>query len=92
MSSETAETGTGDDGSSETQNVAVAETNVVTSYLKNIVTILLDGEDIPLQALTSALEGKEYQENIRKFISDPQTRALFIQRHSLKGLSYFLID
>ncbi|KAF4518251.1 hypothetical protein B566_EDAN010397 [Ephemera danica] len=83
MSSETAETGAGGDGA-DNQNVAVTDVNVLTTYLKNITTILLEGDVSPSQGLISSLEGKEYQENVRKFISDPQTRALFIQRHSIK--------
>lgn len=91
MSSETADQGGGGDGSSEAQNVALAEVNVVTSYLRHITNVLLEGDVAPSQALIASLDSKEYQDNVRKFISDTQTRALFIQRHSVKGNFFYLL-
>jgi len=91
MSAEVADTGGTGDAPSEIQNVAVADTNVLTNYLKNVVSVLLEGEDQPSVNLKACLDGKEYQEALRKFIADPQTHALFIQRQSTKGVLIFSV-
>jgi hypothetical protein len=88
MSAEATDTGGAGDSPPEIQNVAVADTNVLTNHLKHVVSVLLEGEDQPSVNLKSCLDSKEYQESLRKFISDPQTRALFIQRQSMKGAGF----
>lgn len=88
MSAEATDTGGTGDSPPEIQNVAVADTNVLTNHLKHVVSVLLEGEDQPSPNLKSCLDSKEYQESLRKFISDPQTRALFIQRQSMKGAGF----
>jgi dynein heavy chain 1, cytosolic len=82
---EVADTGGAGDTPSEIQSVAVADTQVLTAYLKNVVAILLEGDEQASANLKTCLDSKEYQEALRKFIADPQTRALFIQRQSMKG-------
>ncbi|KOC68078.1 Dynein heavy chain, cytoplasmic [Habropoda laboriosa] len=54
------------------------------NYLKKIVMVLLPDEDVVPPAFNSALEDKDNQESIRKFISDSQVWALYIQRSSSK--------
>ncbi|CAB3376335.1 Hypothetical predicted protein [Cloeon dipterum] len=84
MSAEVGDTGGAGDASPEIQNVAVADTNVLVGYLKHCVTILLENDEQPSASLRACLESKDCQEPLRKFIGDPQTRALFIQRQALK--------
>ena len=74
----------------ESQNVSIVDYITFTNYLRKIVTILLPEEDVAPLAFTLALEEKNSQEAIRKFLSDSQVWALYIQRSSSKGKSYSL--
>ena len=65
--------------------VAIADVNNFLKYLRKAVPVCLEEDVVTSQAFETALGDKAHQEAIRKFISDPQTRAIFIQRSSTKG-------
>lgn len=74
-------------GSDAPQNVAVVEFGAFANYLRKAATILLPEDDAHLvpPALNLALEDKSNQDCIRKFLSDSQVQALYIQRTCIKG-------
>ena len=72
--------------------VALADVNNFLKYLRKAVPICLEEDVVTSQAFETALGDKLHQEAIRKFISDPQTRAIFIQRSSTKGMSHSVIS
>jgi dynein heavy chain 1 len=76
----------GGEGPPVTENVAVVEYTTFANYLKKAVTILLpeDDDGIP-PALSAALNDRNNQDCIQKFLSDPQVSCLLIQRASSKG-------
>jgi len=73
------------DGTVEVQNVAIVEYGAFANYLRKAVTILLPEEDAVPPALNCALEDRANQDCIRKFLSDSQVNALYIQRSCSKG-------
>nr|CAD7423028.1 unnamed protein product [Timema monikensis] len=73
------------DSSSVAENVVIVDYSAFTTYLKKAVTILLpEEEDVIPPALNAALNDRTNQETIKKFLSDPQVSALFVQRSSFK--------
>ena len=63
-----------------------AEVSDFCNYLKRTVGFHIeDNEDTP-KSLTDCLKEADSIEYIRKFIRDPQTSTLFIQRISVKGI------
>lgn len=75
----------GGDSTPVSQNVAITEFGTFVKYITKVVTILLEEEDSVPPALEAAIDDRNNHECIRKFLSDPQVRALFIQRNSSKG-------
>lgn len=75
----------GSDNSTEAQNVAIVDFTAFANYIRKAVTVLLPEEDIVPPALNTALEDRNNQECIRKFLGDSQVSTLFIQRSSSKG-------
>lgn len=73
------------DSSVETQNVAIIDYGEFSNYLKKAATILLPEEDATAPELNIALDDKVNQDCIRKFLSDPQIPALYVQRICSKG-------
>lgn len=75
---------------SDDHSTSIVDLNIFVSYLKKVITLLLqeEGEDISA-ALTVALEDRSHIEAIKKFLSDSQVSSLFIQRGITKG-SYFI--
>lgn len=71
--------------SPETQHVAVVEFPAFAVYLRKSLTILHPDEEAVPPALNLALDDKNNQECVRKFLADPQVWALYIQRSSSKG-------
>lgn len=69
----------------ETENVVIMEYSPFANYILKAVTILLPEEDVVPPALASAMEDRSNQECIKKFMSDPQIQALYIQRSCSKG-------
>lgn len=75
----------GSENSPDSQNVAVVDFTAFANYIRKAVTILLPEEDIVPPALNAALEDRNNQECIRKFLGDPQVSTLYLQRSSSKG-------
>lgn len=77
------------DTSVETQNVAVVDYGEFANYILKAASILLPEEDIHVvpPALSAALDEKINQDCIKKFLSDPQIPALYVQRSCSKGKS-----
>jgi dynein heavy chain 1 len=71
-----------EDGSDSAQSMATASPEKLVNYLRKIVPVILedyDGVEVP--ALNRAFGDKNGSESLRKFISDPQSRALLVSRH-----------
>jgi dynein heavy chain 1 len=68
----------------ESQNVIVVDLISFSNYLRKAICILHPDELI-LHAFDSAVEDKNNQDCIRKFINDSQVWMLCIQRISSKG-------
>lgn len=73
------------DTSVEAQGAPVVDFNSFANYIRKATTILLPEEDAVPPALNVALEDKNNQECIKKFLSDPQVQALYVQRSCTKG-------
>jgi len=72
------------DTSVETQNVAVVDFGAFTNFLRKASTILLPEENVVPPEMITALEDKNHQDCIRKFLSDQQVQTLFVQRSCSK--------
>ncbi|PSN49082.1 Dynein heavy chain [Blattella germanica] len=77
--------GTTGDSPPVTENVVIVEYSTFANYLKKAVTVLLpeDEDGIP-PALNAALNDRNNQDCIQKFLSDQQVSCLHIQRTSSK--------
>lgn len=73
------------DASVETQNATIVDYGAFVNYLRKAATILLPEEDAVPPALNIALEDKNNQDCIKKFLSDPQVQTLIVQRSCTKG-------
>ena len=83
------EGGTGD-GPPEAENVAVVEYSNFATFLKKAVTFLQpEDEDVIPPALNSALNDRNNQDCIHKFLSNSQVSCPFGQRISSKGRLIF---
>ncbi|XP_055846761.1 dynein heavy chain, cytoplasmic isoform X3 [Episyrphus balteatus] len=65
-------------------SVTIVDYGAFANYIRKAVTILLPEEDVVPPALNVALEDTNNQDCIKKFLSDPQVQALYIQRNCLK--------
>ncbi|XP_031789302.2 dynein heavy chain, cytoplasmic isoform X5 [Nasonia vitripennis] len=72
------------DSATETQNSSIVDFSTFSNYLRKAVCVLHPDEDAVPCAFNIALEDKNNQEYVRKFLSDPQVWALHIQRISNK--------
>ena len=69
-------------GGSSAPPMAAAAPEKVSNYLRRIIPVILEDYDgIELTALDRAFGDKNGAEALRKFISDPQSRALLVSRH-----------
>jgi dynein heavy chain 1, cytosolic len=75
------------DQPSDIQNVVVVDYSAFANYLRKVVLCLLPDEDNGLvpPSLNNALDDTKNQDCIKKFLSDPQFQALYVQRSCLKG-------
>lgn len=64
----------------------LADLRILTNYIKRVVPVLLEDDDELHPALLTALADKNNCEILKKFIGDPQCRAILIQRSSSKGI------
>lgn len=80
--------GTVSQPSSVTQPVTseLADISQFVNYIKRVVPVLLEDDDDIHPALLTALADKNNIEILKKFIGDPQCRAVLIQRSSSKGM------
>lgn len=69
----------------DAHNVVIMDYSAFANYIVKAVTILLPEEDVVPPALTNAMDDRGNQECIKKFMSDPQIQALYIQRSCSKG-------
>ncbi|XP_017053188.1 dynein heavy chain, cytoplasmic isoform X2 [Drosophila ficusphila] len=65
-------------------NLSIANYDAFANYLRKAVTILLPEEDVVPASLNNALDDPINQDTIRKFLSDPQVQALYVQRNCIK--------
>lgn len=80
------------DVSVDTQNAAIVDYDAFSNYLRKTASILLPDDDptqIVSPALIVALEDRNNQDCIKKFLSDSQVQALYIQRSCTKGMCCF---
>lgn len=78
----------------DAQNAAIVDYTAFANYLLKAATILLPSDDdlhMP-SALTLALDDKANQDCIKKFLSDPQVQALYVQRSCTKGEVFLYAD
>lgn len=64
----------------EEHSVAVVEFSDFANYIRKVVTVHLEDDDIIPASLNAALEDRSNQDLIKKFIIDPQVSSLLIQR------------
>lgn len=66
--------------------VQAVDVSVLIRYLKAIVPALLEEDNSLHQSLEAVLKDTAVLDKFRKFITDPQTRAILVQRTSAKGM------
>lgn len=71
----------------EDQSVAVVEFSSFLNYLRKVVAIHFHEDISAPPSLAAAIDDRNNQDCIKKFISDPQVSALLIQKSSSKGKS-----
>lgn len=70
----------------EPPSVQAADVSTLVAYLKAVIPALLEENNQIHPSFQRLLTDGPSLERMRKFISDPQTKALLIQRSSVKGL------
>ena len=71
----------GDSASSSAAQMAVTSPEKITNYLKKIIPVILEDYDgVEVNALEQAFGDKHGVDSLKKFIGDPQTRALLVSR------------
>ncbi len=72
-----------DAASAAAQSLAVVSNEKLVNYLRRIVPVILeDYDNLEVNALDRAFNDKNGVEALRKFIADPQARALLVSRHT----------
>lgn len=66
--------------------VALAEVDAVVRYVRRVAVVMLEEDDEPSVELQTALKTPQYVEAVRKFVGDPQTKSLLVQRCATKGM------
>lgn len=67
------------------QVVQAVNVQVLIQYLRTVVPALLEEQDVLHPSFQDCLSDPAQVEKLRKFISEPQTKAILIQRASVKG-------
>ena len=67
------------------QVVQAVEVPVLVQYLTAVVPVLLEEDGKPHPSFLHCLQEAAQIDKLRKFASDPQTKAVMIQRASVKG-------
>ena len=69
-------------GNTAAQSLAAASPDKVSNYLQKVVPVILEDYDgLEKLQLERALADKMGADALKKFISDPQSRALLVSRH-----------
>ena len=74
-----------DTGQQQAATQVVIEVSAFANYLRRVVPVLLEDIDDTPEALNNALKDKTAIECMKKFLSDPQTPVLVIERQASKG-------
>lgn len=70
-----------DENAASAAQMAVASPEKVTNYLKKIIPVILEDYDgLEVSALEQAFNDRNGVEALKKFIADPQSRALLVSR------------
>ncbi|XP_050702243.1 dynein heavy chain, cytoplasmic-like isoform X2 [Eriocheir sinensis] len=77
------EEGDGGGGGLETV-VAVADVEAVARHLQRVAQVMLEEDDKPSAELVTAIRSVQALEVVRKFVADPQTKSVLIQRCATK--------
>ncbi|KAH7972499.1 hypothetical protein HPB52_012721 [Rhipicephalus sanguineus] len=67
-----------------TEDVELADVGSLVKYLRRVVPVLLEEDEVLHPSLDTALGDKTNLEVLRKFIADPQVKTLLVQRSSSK--------
>lgn len=67
------------------QVVQAVNVQVLVQYLRSVVPVLLEEQDVLHPSFQECLTDAAQIEKLRKFITEPQTKAILIQRASVKG-------
>ena len=67
------------------QAVQAVDVQVLVQYLRTVVPALLEEDDVLHPSFKLCLQDSAPLEKLKKFITDPQTKAVLIQRASVKG-------
>ncbi|KAL1414837.1 hypothetical protein MTO96_007102 [Rhipicephalus appendiculatus] len=67
-----------------TEDVELADVGSLVKYLRRVVPVLLEEDEVLHPSLDTALGDKANLEVLRKFIADPQVKTLLVQRSSSK--------
>ena len=68
---------------------SLSELSHLVNYIKRAVSILEDDDQAPPVAAAFQASLNDASDSIRKFISDPQVRSLFIQKISNRGITQY---
>lgn len=68
-------------------NVAapLMEVGILISYIRRVVPALFEDDDVNIVSLRELLMSEATLELLKRFIAEPQTRAILIQRQLVKG-------
>lgn len=66
------------------EDVELADVGLLVKYLRRVVPVLLEEDDVVQASLEAALSDKANLDVLRKFIGDPQVKTLLVQRSSSK--------
>ena len=68
-------------------NTTLLDLSVLVSYLRRVVPATMEPDGILLDSFRELLQQESTLERFRRFISDPQCKAISIQRQLIKGKS-----
>lgn len=68
------------------QVAQAVDVQVLVQYLRTVVPALLEEDDVLHPSFKQCLQDPAALDKLKKFICDPQTKAVLIQRASVKGI------
>lgn len=72
-------------GTATAATAQIADMGSFLKYLKQVVSVLVDINQASLNEFEKTINDKSNAEYIKKFLGDPQTRNLIIQKYQIKG-------